>query len=172
MLTKLGALVTRVSLETFIRKGKITEGTNLESQHLVPASLQFLPRSQDPSFRWSACVAAHSGGPELHLGSAGLQTAKPWVLQCYWKQNTLSFPQPLHQAGPIQGDQSPLSPREQGVFICFVHHHRPSPQKSGWHIIGSLQIFIWWMNEWLNFPGSLHPSLLHSGWASWSLPLL
>lgn len=90
MLTKLGALVTRVSLETFIRKGKITEGTNLESQHLVPTSLQFLPRSQDPSFRWSACVSAHSGGPELHLGSAGLQTAKPWVLQRYTENRTLS----------------------------------------------------------------------------------
>ena len=164
----MGAFVTRVSLETFIRKGKITEGTNLQSRHLVSTSLQFLP---GPLFQlvplcsstqWRAWVApwvCWLVGAKA-LGSSTL----------HWKQNTLSLPQPFHQAGPIQGDQGPLSPREQGLFICFVHHHRPSPQKSGWHITGSLQIFIRWMNEWLNSPGSLHPSLLHSGWASWPLP--
>lgn len=97
----MGALVTRVSLETFIRKGKITEGTKLRvtntwCQHLC----SFCQGPRTPLFRWSACVAAHSGGPELHLGSAGLQTAKPWVLQCYTgKQNTLSFPQPSTRLG-------------------------------------------------------------------------
>ena len=141
----MGAFVTRVSLETFIRKGKITEGTNLESQHLVPTSLQFLPGPRTPL----------PAGPLVSQHTAWVV---PWVCwladgkalgssMLHWKQNTLSLPQPLHQAGPIQ-DQGPLSPREQGLFICFVHHHHPSPQKSGWHIIGSLQIFIrWWMND-------------------------
>lgn len=46
-----GAFVTLSPLETSVRKGKVTEGPSLES-HLVPASLQFLPASQHPSFSW------------------------------------------------------------------------------------------------------------------------
>lgn len=131
----MGAFVTRVSLETFIRKGKITEGTNLESQCLVPTSLQFLPGPQDPSSCWSPRVAAHS--LSCTLGLLACRWQSPGFLNVTLKTEH-SLPPPASPPGWAYSRSRPIISKRTGLFICFVHHHHPSPQKSGWHIIGSL----------------------------------
>lgn len=112
--------------------------------------------------------SCRSTQPELHLGSAGLQMAKPWVPQCYTENRTLSpSPSLSTRLGLFKIKAHYLQENRVVYLFCAPPSSQPSEEwlAHHWLLINIYQM----MNEWLNSPGSLHPSLLHSGWAP--LPL-